>query len=175
MKNCYKKALFALTGLAIIGAGFFYGKHNTVEAGVKEGQRFEDWEVACPMQDNKKICFLTQSVTSTKGSKRDILVIYQIGYFGKHNKLSMYQLVPPNIQIEPGAIIIASETNLIAPSKYVSCNPTLCSAFTEISDSDLETLLASPTPQFSYTSNTGQVKWPISTKGLKEGLVALKK
>jgi invasion protein IalB len=175
--STYKKILFLAAGLAIIGVSFFYSKFNMVEAAFKEGQKFDDWAVACIKdKDNKKkqICFLTQQVTSTnKDNKTEVLAVYQIGYF-KDKTLSMVQLLPLGTNLVLGTSIISSD-KLIAPGKYTTCTGANCYAVAEISDQDLNSILSSNTNSLGYMNAEGkQINLPISTKGLKEGLEALK-
>lgn len=175
MKSCYKKTLFIIAGLSIIGASFFFSKSNIVEAAIKEGEKFGDWTVSCVKDDKKKqICFLVQQVTTTKDDKTQLVAAYQIGYFGKDKKLSMTQILPLGPNLLLGTSIISSE-KLIAPGKYTTCTAGGCYALAEISNQDLDTILSSPNNVLGFISVEGkQINLPISTKGLKEGLISLK-
>ena len=175
MKNYYKKTLFIIAGLSVIGASFFFSKSNIVEAAIKDGEKFGDWNVSCVKNNNKKqLCFLAQQVTTTKDDKAQIVAAYQIGYFGKDKKLNMTQILPLGLNLLLGTSIISSE-KLIAPGKFTTCIASGCFALAEISNQDLETLLSSTNNAIGFINAEGkQINLPISTKGLKEGLAALK-
>lgn len=171
-----KKSLFVLFGLSIIIILFLLGKQNIVEASLKDGQRFDDWTVTCnSTKDKKKICILTQQVSATKKDKVEVLAIYQIGYFESGEKLKMVQILPLGVNLLAGTTIFSGE-KLIAPAKYEICTQIGCQAVVKISDQDLDTILSSANNFLMHINSEGeQVNWPISNKGLKEGLDALKK
>lgn len=178
MTKCVKKSLFVTAGIAVMGLGLFLGNPNRVDAAVKEGQAFSDWVVKCTTStDKKRVCFLNQALNSTKDDKQQVVAIYQIGYFGssKERSLRMVQIVPPDVSVTPGTSVISSK-KLVAPGKYVNCTKDSCQAIADISDSDLKTILSSDgNPVVGFMNSVGQqVNLPFSTKGLKEGLKALK-
>jgi invasion protein IalB len=178
MINYVKRSLFVTVGLAVIGLGLFLGSPSRVDAAVKEGQKFLDWAVNCTTAaDKKQVCFLSQTINSTKDDKQQVLAIYQMGYFGsgKTRSLKMIQIIPTDVSIAPGTLIISSK-KLIAPGKYVNCTKDSCQALADISDNDLKTILSSnDNPSVGFMSSVGQqINLPFSTKGLEEGLKALK-
>ncbi|MCC8398579.1 MAG: invasion associated locus B family protein [Rickettsia endosymbiont of Labidopullus appendiculatus] len=179
MINYVKRSLFVTVGLAVIGLGLFLGNPSRVDAAVKEGQKFLDWAVNCTTAaDKKQVCFLSQTINSTKDDKQQVLAIYQVGYFGsgKTKILKMIQIIPPNVSIDPGTTLIISSKKLIAPGKYVNCTKDSCQALADISDNDLKTILSSnDNPSVGFMNSVGQqINLPFSTKGLEEGLKALK-
>lgn len=178
MMKCVKKSLFVTAGLAVMGLGLFFGSPSRVDAAVKDGKAFSDWVVKCTTStDKKQICFLQQSLNSTKDDKQQLLAMYQVGYFGsgKTRSLKMIQTIPTDVSITPGTSIISSK-KLVAPGKYVSCTKDSCQAIADISDNDLKTILSSGSnPIVGFMNSVGQqVNLPFSTKGLEEGLKALK-
>lgn len=179
MTNCIKKSLFVTAGLAVMGLGLFLGNPSRVDAAVKEGQKFSDWVVNCTTDAEKKqVCFLSQAINSTnKDGKQQVLAVYQIGYLGsgKARSLKMIQIVPTDVSVAPGTSIISSQ-KLIAPGKYVTCTKDSCQAVAEISDKDLKDILSKDAnPIVGIMNSAGQqVNFPLSTKGLEEGLKALK-
>ncbi|MDR0296671.1 MAG: invasion associated locus B family protein [Rickettsia sp.] len=179
MTKCVKKSLFVTAGIAVIGLGLFFGNPSRVDAAVKEGQTFSDWVVKCTTTstDKKKVCFLSQALNSTKDDKQQVLAIYQVGYFGsgKTRSLKMIQIIPTDVSVAPGTSIISSP-KLVAPGKYVNCTKDSCQAAADISDNDLKTILSSDgNPVVGFMNSVGQqVNLPFSTKGLEEGLKALK-
>lgn len=178
MTKCIKKSLFVTAGLAVMGLGLFFGNPSRVDAAVKEGQAFSDWVVKCTTNaDKKRVCFLTQALNSTKDDKQQVLAVYQIGYFdsGKTRSLKMIQIVPTDVSVAPGTSIISSK-KLVAPGKYINCTKDSCQAIADISDNDLKTILSSDgNPIVGFMNSVGQqINLPFSTKGLEEGLKALK-
>ena len=176
MKTQIKQWLFIVTGLVIIGGGVFFGKFQVVNAAVKEAQKFEDWTVVCNKDEQKKqLCFLSQQVSTTKDDKAQVIAVYQVGYFDKEKKLKMIQILPLGVNLQAGTSIISDKENLVAPGKYSLCTAVGCHAVAELSDKDLNTILSSATNMLGFMSEGKQVNLPISVKGLKDGIEALKK
>jgi invasion protein IalB len=170
------KLIFILSGLVIIGIGFFFGKEHIVQAALKEGQKFDDWTVTCTKDEKKKqTCLLTQQIpVTTKDDKTQIIAVYQIGYFGKDKTLKMIQIVPLGINLQTGTSIISGD-KLIAPGKFVVCTAMGCQALADISDDDLNIILSNTQNFLGLMGSDGkQANISISNKGLKEGLEALK-
>jgi len=187
MIQSIKKSLFVTVGLTVIGLGLFLGNPSNVDAAVKEGQKFTDWVANCAVDANKKqVCFLTQSVNvttkdeKTKEEKQQTIAVYQIGYFptdkadSKVKKLKMIQMIPNDVSITPGTLIISNK-KLLSAGKYIGCNKDFCNAMTDISDGDIKTILSSEGDLFVGIINSAgqQVNYPLSAKGLKDGLKAL--
>ncbi|WP_341756358.1 MULTISPECIES: invasion associated locus B family protein [unclassified Candidatus Tisiphia] len=178
MTSYVKKSLFVTLGLAVIGLGLFFGNPIRVDAAIKEGQKFSDWVVNCNTgADKKKVCFLTYTLNSAKDGKQQVVAIYQVGYLGSSDKrsLKMIQIVPTDVSVGPGTSIISAK-KLVAPGKYVSCTKDSCNALADISDNDLKTILVSDgNPRVSFMNSAGQqIDLPFPTKGLEEGLKALR-
>lgn len=174
MQLSLKKAIFIISGLTIIGLGFFFSKYNIVQASLKEGQKFDDWSVSCTNDENKKqICLLNQQTQITKGDKIEILSAYQIGYIGKDKKLMMVQILPLGSMLQSGTTLL-SDKKLLAPGKYSFCNAQGCQAFAELSKEDLKQIITGSSNFVSYINYEGkQVSVPLSNKGLKEAIDAL--
>jgi invasion protein IalB len=176
MQISFKKTLFILAGLAIISAGFFYGKSNIVQASLKEGQKFNDWGANCVVDENKKqVCFLSQQYRITKDKKTEVVAEIQIRYLPANKKLIMIQALPLNVMLIPGTAVISNDKT-IAPAKFSVCSATGgCQAMVELSSSDIESILTSENNFIGFINYDGkQANIPISNKGLKEGLAALK-
>lgn len=178
MKNYFKKTLFVFVGLLFIGSGFLFGQPGKVDAASKkEEKKFGNWVLNCVAGDKKKqICFLSQQVNNTtKGKEREVLAVYQVGYFGQEKELKIIEILPANIQIPVGTSIISS-TKLIAPGKYVNCTAGNCQAIALISQDDLKTILSNEDNSIGIITAEGkQVNFPLFKNGLEEGLKALKK
>lgn len=173
-----KQLVFIFIGLALIGTGLFFGRMHLADASLKEGQKFDDWKVACVKgQDKSKktICYLGQEVTITKDDKPQVLAMYQIGHFQDDKKLRMIQILPLGIALQPGTSLMIGE-KLIAPGKFTTCTAVGCNAVAEISNEDFEAILSVEKPALIFMNLEGtQVSLPISSKGLKEGIEALGK
>lgn len=142
----------------------------------KSGQKFGDWSIAFTEgKDKKKIWFLTQQIDNvTQDKKKEVLAIYQIGYFRGGKELYLNQIVPTEVAIEPGTGII-SDGELIIKGKYTSCTKTGCNSLAPISQKELEKFLSSEKNELGIMLYEGkQINFPISAKGLKEGLRSLK-
>lgn len=168
---------------------------DPVLAKLKEGQRFGDWEVIyLEHKEMGKLCTLTQRVTmenkvmkisgreffdftSSMGEILDngfkLLATYQITYF--ENSLIMLQIVPSQVNTKIATSIIHNHQN-IAEGKFYACNENICTAIAEISDSSLKSLLSVPDKinLLSVVTKEGaEVAFPLSAKGLKDGLKEL--
>jgi invasion protein IalB len=176
MRLPFKKLVFILSGLVIIGAGFFLGKSNIVQASARDGQKFGDWAVSCIKDEGgKKICQLNQQSQITKDDKTEILGAYQVGYFGDDKKLIIIQILPLGSLLQPGTAIIVNE-KLLAPGKFTNCLSQGCRAIAEITENDLTEILNADQLQIGYVNLEGKtISVPLSNKGLKDGLAAIKK
>jgi invasion protein IalB len=171
-----KQLAFVFLGLAIIGSGLFLGRNHFAHAGVKEGQKFDDWKIGCVKDADKKTsCFLTQQITVTKDDKQEVLAIYQFGYSASPNKkLNMLQILPLGVSLQAGTGVVVGE-KVIIPGKFTVCSALGCHSFAEVSKDELQELLAAEKTNTVFMNLEGkQIIIPISTKGLKEGLEALK-
>jgi len=175
MQTCFKKTLFVITGLVLIGTGFFLTKTHIANASGINGKVFGDWKVSCVKNENKNnLCFLTQQATTTKDDKLQILAVYQVGYFGKDNVLKFIQIVPLGVNLQSGTSIISGE-KLLAPSKFTICTAAGCEAIGIITNDDFQTIISNNNNFLAMMgSDNKQINLPISSKGLKEGLEALK-
>jgi invasion protein IalB len=174
MSISLKQILFIALGFIIIAAGFFCIKTTVVEASVEEGKKFDDWIVACVKDAKKKTCFLTQQVNITdKDNKTEVLAVYQLGYFNKDKSLQMVQSLPLGVDLVAGTSIISDKT-LIAPAKYAICVNNWCKAIANISKEDLDKILSNANNVLGFIKEGKSINIPISNKGLKEGLEALK-
>lgn len=190
-----KKALFTLSGLAMIAIIVMFGRAYNVDAAVKAGQTFGDWSVACekePKKDGegeKDVCFLSQLLTSQaeepkdKKDKKDKkekpqiqrVAEFRIGYFGGSKELKMIQILPFGTNLQAGTSIILSKDKLVSPGKFTTCQPFGCLAVADLTDT-IDSLAAATENTFVgvITIDGKQMNIPISTKGLKEGIASLK-
>lgn len=180
-----KKALFTLSGLAIIAIIVMFGRTYDVNAAIKAGQTFGDWSVACEKEGKKDVCFLQQVLTSKEEAKDSKdkknepkiqrVAEFRIGYFGGSKELKMIQILPFGTSLQAGTSVILSKDKLIAPGKFTTCQPFGCLAVADLTD-DIETLSNTKEDVFIgiITVEGKQVNIPLSTKGLKEGVDSLK-
>lgn len=174
-----KKIIFIILGLVVVAAAFLFSKSNVVEATKKEGKKFDDWVVSCTPKDNNadtpQTCFLTQQIDLNQDDKKQVLAVYQIGYFGEKKELKMIQTLPLGVSVEAGTSIVASK-NLIAKGKYTTCTQAGCQALASMSAEELKQFLASDDNSVAFMNVEGkQINIPISKKGLEKGLAFLRK
>ncbi len=171
-KNSLKKNLFAFFCLVLMNFGISgYGMNEP-----KQDEKFGDWTVACmDGADKKKICFLTQQINNTtEDKKNEVLAIYQIGRFKGGKDLYINQIMPLGVAVKPGTSII-SDGKLIIKGEYTACTTSGCNALAEISKEDLKQFLGAEKNEVAIMLFDGkQINFPISKKGLKEGLKVLK-
>lgn len=168
------KALFGLTGIAAIILFVLIGRSPAVYAALKEGQKFDDWAVACEQgADKKQSCFLAQTLNSKEGETLQQIAQFRIGYFGTKT-LKMLQLLPFGVALQPGTSIISGE-KVIAPGKFTTCQPQGCIALLELSKDDLNAIISNDKNFVGVISIEGkQMNIPLSNKGLKEGVSSMK-
>lgn len=167
-----RKVLFVLTGLALVTFLVLVGRSHYVEAAVKDGQKFDDWSVACTKDGKKQTCFLSQ-VLSSKDDPQQRIAEFRVGYFGD-KVLKMIQILPFGVNLQSGTSIIAGE-KLIAPGKFTTCQQFGCIAVTDLSQESIDLILSSATNYVGMISAEGkQMNIVMSNKGLKEGIEALK-
>ena len=174
-----KKAIFIIIGLAIITTAFFFSKSSVVHAAKKEGTKFDDWVVTCTPKngDDKtpQTCFLTQQINVGKDDKRQVLALYQVGYFGDNKELKIIQTLPLGVSVEAGTSIISSG-NMVAQGKYTTCTQAGCQALANISDDELKKIISNDENSVAFMNVEGkQINIPLSNKGLKKGLAFLRK
>ena len=175
MHYLFKKLLFIASGLLTIITGFIIGKSHLVHASLKDGQTFDDWAVSCIQNNQKKqVCFLNQYHEIVKDNQKEIIAAYQFGYIGSDKKLIMTQSLPLGISLQPGTTII-SDSKIIAPGKFKTCTQNGCQVTVTISDAELEDILSTGKNYVAMMDlENKQINIPLSNKGLKEGLTAVK-
>ncbi|MES2215053.1 MAG: invasion associated locus B family protein [Pseudomonadota bacterium] len=174
MTSCtMRKALFTLTGLALVTFLVLVGRSHYVEASPKEGQKFEDWTVTCTKENKKEVCFLSQALSSKENPEQRVAE-FRVGYFGDKT-LKMIQLLPFGVMLQSGTSII-SDDKLIAPGKFTTCQPVVgCIAVSELNKESLDTVLKSTANSVGLLTIEGQqINVVFSNKGLKEGIDSLK-
>ncbi len=173
-----KKILFTLSGLAMIALIVMFGRTYSVHAAVKEGEAFGDWTIGCEKEGKKQSCFLSQVLTSKDPKdekKQQVVATFRVGYFAKSKDLKMLQILPFGVSLQSGTSIILSKDKLIAPGKFTTCQQFGCIAIADMTKDDLELFAKSSETFVGMISSEGkQINIPISTKGLTEGLAALK-
>lgn len=172
-----KAWLFATFGLIIITFFVLLGKFYTADAAVVDSQKFEDWIINCDKDDKgENLCLLSQQLTNTnKENKIEQIALYQFGYFEDRN-LKMILTLPLGLNLQVGTAIITDNKEVIAPGKFAVCTLGGCQAVSDISDTQLKKLLSGEKNMVGAIDVKGQqINFPMSVKGLKAGLEALKK
>lgn len=170
-----KKILYTLSGLTLLLL-FSLFMQNYVYATPKEGKKYGNWVVACEKNNKQKTCFLSLTLSNTnKNAKQAQFVAnFKLGYFGKEKKLQMIQILPFGISL-PSGTTLAANKKAVAQGVFTTCEAFGCIAVANLKNSDI-TILEKDQGAFIgvFASNGKQINFPISTKGLKEGLEALK-
>lgn len=177
MKNI-KQIAFVIVGLTIVTTFFLMLRSSPVEASEKDGKKFDDWVVTCTKEDEKTktpaTCFLSQSVNLTKDGKQQQIALYQVGYFGPKKELKMVYVLPNSVRVDVGTSII-SDKKLISAGKFTVCNQTGCQAISDVSDADLKAIQSASENFITFMdSEAKQINFPLSNKGLAEGLKFIK-
>jgi len=168
-----RKALFAITGAALLVLLVVVGRSSYVQAALKEGQKFDDWVVACEKDAKKKqVCFLSQVLSSAEDPKQKVAEFRIARFDGKDIK--MIQILPFGVNLQSGTSIISGK-DLLSPGKFTTCQPFGCIAVADLTQGDLENIMTNETNAVGVIGADGkQTNIILSNKGLKEGLEALK-
>jgi invasion protein IalB len=162
--------------LIFLLTGNVFAAKNTKES---ENKKFGDWILACDKNVNSKkdVCLLKQQIIVTKEDKKqEILAFYQIGYFGKDNIIRMMQIFPLSDIYIPIGTMIFTDATPSSKGQYAICASSNCQALAEILPSEIESMVsAKEVKLIIMNSAMQQVAYPLSVKGLKEGLAHLKK
>lgn len=169
--NNIRRALYLFSGVVLTAILVLFGKSYYVEAAVKDGQKFDDWVVACSKEGKKQVCYLSQ-VLVAKDKQEQRIAEFRIGYFGTKD-LKMVQILPFGVNVQVGTSII-SDKKLIAPGKFTTCQTFGCIAVADLTKESIDQILNSPTNFVAIIPVEGeQMNIAIASKGLKEGLEAL--
>jgi invasion protein IalB len=174
-----KKLLFTFSGLAMITLIVLFARTYNAHATMKEGEKFGDWIAGCEKgEKGKQVCFLSQVITS-QNEKDDKnpqhVATFRIGYFAKAKELKMLQILPFGTSLQAGTSIILGKDKLIAPGKFTTCQAFGCLAVADLTKQDVAALIDVTEAYVGLISIEGkQININLSTKGLKEGLEALK-
>jgi invasion protein IalB len=174
MKKHIKQIFFVISGLAIAAIFFTLTKLDIASAAKKDGKKFRDWTVTCSYadQENKKLetCALTQQIDIVQDEKKQRAALFHIGYYGPKKELRLVAILPLGVSLEAGTSIVSSK-KFIAPGKYVTCLASGCQSVAYVSEEDLKILLSNEESSMACMNLEGnQITFPLSTKGLKEGL-----
>lgn len=172
-----KLKLYSFIASAVICAGalFVLANPSVTNASNKSGKIFGDWKVVCekPEKAKNEICFAQQVITAKQDDKTVPVASYQFSYDAKKN-LRLAQVLPQGLLLQRGTSLIVGE-KLIAPGKFTVCQNNTCIAISEISNSDLQAILAKESISVGMLNAEGkQLNLILSTKGLKEVLAEVK-
>lgn len=156
------------------------------------GTTFENWSVICEtlnqVKDPKnkdaslskpqKTCYLAQTITEQNTKDKESkevkkLLELRIGYFGSDKQLSIVQITPLGILIQPGTTLIANKKTSV-PAKFVACYPYGCIASAPITEAELKQIYETKDENLFLgviaADTATQINIPFSSKGLQKGL-----
>lgn len=158
-------ALALLAGVAPAGA-------------VEPGRTFGDWQTECETPaDGKPRCFLSQTrVVENKEAKQATRILkVSVGYFAPDGKGVMVVILPLGVDLRAGAALTIDDGKPM-PLTYQQCLQDGCLANAPMDEAALTALRRSKGAQITVRPYGGaqSVAFPISTKGITDGLAALK-
>lgn len=173
-----KKILFTLSGIALITLLSLFIQ-NYVHAAPKEGKKYGSWIVTCEKDaKNKKNCFLTQTLTTggdKEGKNSQHFASFKVGYLPGSKDLQMIQILPFGISLQAGSTLVLTGDKLVSPGVFTTCQSFGCIAVAKIVPKDLTEIVKAKEAYLGIMSIEGkQLNIKIDTKGLKEGVEALK-
>lgn len=172
-----RKVLFTLSGIALITLISLFIQ-NYVHAAPKEGKKFGSWTVACEKEANgKKNCFLSQTLTTQTEENKNPqhFATFKVGYLKSSKDLQMIQILPFGINLQSGSSLIISGDKLVSPGVFTTCQSFGCIAVAQLKAKDFSEIIKSKEVYVGVLSLEGkQLNIKLDTKGLKEGVDALK-
>jgi invasion protein IalB len=145
-------------------------------AEIANGQAFEDWTVRCEaLGVNRTRCMLSQKI-SMRDTNR--LLVEMLAFWTDDGKQILVAQVPVGAHL-PASFVLqpegASEEEQLA-FIWQACNPQICEAVVLPEQAALDQLTGAERVLAGYRPAVGaeMAVFPISTKGLTEGMAALK-
>ncbi len=148
---------------------------KTSSEAAAEQKVYGDWKLACQKSESakKEVCALQQNITVKQDEKQVPVAAYEFTYTDKKD-LKMIQVLPQGVLLQPGTSLIVGE-KVIANAKFTVCQNGGCIAVADIAKEDLKLILSKDSVALGMFNSEGkQTDLLVSTKGLKEGLEALK-
>ena len=179
MKLDIKKIAFLGAGLSLAAAITVIGKNNMQTS--LEGKKFGDWSVICQNEKAaegdkkskpKQKCFLNQQVIR---SDKAVIADTKIGLSNVEKQYVAIHVVPLGASLRHGTAILADD-KAMSPGVFTTCLEVGCIAAAPLTDVDIDAMgKAKNLGVVRIINETGErVAVPLSSKGLKEGLKALK-
>ncbi|CAK0771541.1 exported hypothetical protein [uncultured Gammaproteobacteria bacterium] len=139
------------------------------------GAVFEDWTVECEQrpQDNRRICFLTQTLIATESKER--LLKLSIGRFGAANELMAIGILPLGISI-PAGVTLRVDGLAPTPLHVQRCTAEGCLAATALDKALADRLYAGKEIEIEIVPYGGREVSTIriALRGYAAGYTALK-
>lgn len=170
----------AVRGIAIRGTlaalSLIAGAASAVAA--EPGKVFGDWQTECETPaDGKARCFLSQTrVMENKESKQATRILkVSVGYFTPDGKGVMVVILPLGVDLRAGATLTIDDGKPL-PLSYQQCLQDGCLANAPMDEAAMNALRRSKGAQVAVRPYGGAqtLAFPISTKGITDGLAALK-
>ncbi|MBK3801942.1 invasion associated locus B family protein [Azospirillum argentinense] len=161
----------ALAALPLLAGG-------TPAGAVEPGKTFGDWQTECETPpDGKPRCFLSQTrVMENKEAKQATRILKaSVGYFAPDGKGVMVVILPLGVDLRAGAALTIDDGKPL-PLTYQQCIQDGCLANAPMDEATLTALRRSKGAQITVRpyGGTQAVAFPLSTKGITDGLAALK-
>lgn len=183
-KLSIKKLLFTFSGIGVIAIFVMLYNLYNADAAVKAGTTFGDWSVVCEKDNNskKETCVLAQVLSTTEEAKDkksepkvQRVAEFRVGYFNGEKTLKMVQILPFGTSLQAGTAIIINKDKIVAPGKFTICQPFGCMAVAEL-NKDIDAITSSDQAVYVgiVAADGKAIHIPLSTKGLNEGIAALK-
>ncbi|TGV57860.1 invasion associated locus B family protein [bacterium M00.F.Ca.ET.141.01.1.1] len=130
-------------------------------------ETYQDWQLACGMQDNARVCTVTQDQTQKNG-QRLLAVELRVGQKGG---LIGTLLLPFGILFDPGVAAQIDDQPPVGPLKFRTCLPNGCVALFPIDRALMQKLKAGTELKLDVTTAAETtLSIPVSLKGLGAAL-----
>lgn len=130
-------------------------------------ETYQDWQLACGMQDNARVCTVTQDQTQKNG-QRLLAVELRVGQKGG---LTGTLLLPFGILFDPGVALQIDDQPPLSQQRLRTCLPTGCIVVLSIDRSTLGKMKAGSVLKLNVTTAAETpLTFPVSLNGLSAAL-----
>ncbi|RWC89867.1 MAG: invasion associated locus B family protein [Mesorhizobium sp.] len=130
-------------------------------------ETYQDWQLACVIQDNARVCTVTQDQTQKNGQR---LLAVELRAAQKGGLIGTL-LLPFGILFDPGVAAQIDDQPPVGPLKFRTCLPNGCVALFPIDRALMQKLKAGTELKLDVTTAAETpLSFPVSLKGLGAAL-----
>ncbi|UCI09057.1 invasion associated locus B family protein [Mesorhizobium sp. B1-1-8] len=130
-------------------------------------ETYQDWQLACGIQDNARVCMVSQDQTQKNGQRLLALELRP----GAKGGMTGTLLLPFGILFDPGVTAEIDDQPPVGPLKFRTCLPNGCIALFPVDRALAQKLKAGTALKLTVTTAADtKLSFPVSLKGLGPAL-----